>query len=107
MQRMDANDVARYLKENPRFFEDYADQIADIFVPHPHGGHAIPIAERLRKSAGTATPESLGERNLTASFGVTEAALGEPASQVLSRADTALYRAKSLGRDRVEVEICR
>jgi len=25
----------------------------------------------------------------------------------LSRADTALYRAKSLGRDRVEVEICR
>ena len=55
----------------------------------------------------TATPESLGERNLTASFGVTEAALGEPASQVLSRADTALYRAKSLGRDRVEVEICR
>jgi len=38
---------------------------------------------------------------------VTEAALGEPASQVLSRADTALYRAKSLGRDRVEVEICR
>ncbi len=46
MQRMDANDVARYLKENPRFFEDYADQIAEIFVPHPHGGHAIPIAER-------------------------------------------------------------
>lgn len=69
--------------------------------------NAIPIAERLRKSAVTAAPESLGERNLTASFGVTEAALGEPASQVLSRADTALYRAKSLGRDRVEVEICR
>jgi len=46
MQRMDAKDVARYLKENPRFFEDYADQIAEIFVPHPHGGHAIPIAER-------------------------------------------------------------
>jgi uncharacterized protein len=43
---MDANDVARYLKENPRFFEDYADQVAEIFVPHPHGGHAIPIAER-------------------------------------------------------------
>ena len=43
---MDANDVALYLKDNPSFFEDYADVIAEIFVPHPHGGHAIPIAER-------------------------------------------------------------
>lgn len=43
---MDANDVAQYLKDNPGFFEDYADFIAEIFVPHPHGGHAIPIAER-------------------------------------------------------------
>ena len=45
-RRMDANDIALYLKENPQFFEDYADVIAEIFVPHPHGGHAIPIAER-------------------------------------------------------------
>jgi uncharacterized protein YigA (DUF484 family) len=44
--RMDANAVALYLKENPQFFEEYADVVADIFVPHPHGGHAIPIAER-------------------------------------------------------------
>ena len=43
---MDANAVALYLKENPKFFEEFADVIADIFVPHPHGGHAIPIAER-------------------------------------------------------------
>ena len=43
---MDDTAVARYLKENPAFFEDYADLIAEIFVPHPHGGHAIPIAER-------------------------------------------------------------
>src|SRR4249919_1724464 len=43
---MDADDVAQYLKQNPKFFEDYADAIADSFVPHPHGGHAIPIAER-------------------------------------------------------------
>jgi uncharacterized protein YigA (DUF484 family) len=41
-----ANEVAEYLQKNPRFFEDYADVIAGIFVPHPHGGHAIPIAER-------------------------------------------------------------
>ena len=44
--RMDANAVALYLQQNPAFFEEYADLIAQIFVPHPHGGHAIPIAER-------------------------------------------------------------
>jgi len=43
---MDASAVAEYLKKNPSFFEDYADVVAQIFVPHPHGGHAIPIAER-------------------------------------------------------------
>jgi uncharacterized protein YigA (DUF484 family) len=43
---MEASAVAAFLKQNPAFFEDYADVIADIFVPHPHGGHAIPIAER-------------------------------------------------------------
>ena len=43
---MDTTEVAEYLKRNPKFFEDYADVIAEIFVPHPHGGHAIPIAER-------------------------------------------------------------
>ena len=46
ISRMDAKDVALYLKENPNFFGDYADFLAEIFVPHPHGGHAIPIAER-------------------------------------------------------------
>jgi uncharacterized protein len=43
---MEATEVAEYLKKNPQFFEDYADLIAQIFMPHPHGGHAIPIAER-------------------------------------------------------------
>jgi uncharacterized protein YigA (DUF484 family) len=46
MAPMDAKAVAEYLRQNPKFFEEYADTIADIFVPHPHGGHAIPIAER-------------------------------------------------------------
>jgi len=43
---MDAGAVAEYLQANPAFFEQYADVLADIFVPHPHGGRAIPIAER-------------------------------------------------------------
>ncbi|MFC4160251.1 DUF484 family protein [Chitinimonas lacunae] len=43
---MQANDIAAYLQQNPQFFEDYADLIAEIFIPHPHGGRAIPLAER-------------------------------------------------------------
>ena len=43
---MRPEDVARYLKDHPEFFENYADMIADILIPHPHGGRAIPISER-------------------------------------------------------------
>jgi uncharacterized protein YigA (DUF484 family) len=38
--------VATYLQEHPEFFEEYADMLAEIYIPHPHGGRAIPISER-------------------------------------------------------------
>jgi uncharacterized protein len=38
--------VAAYLQQHPDFFEQYADLLADIYIPHPHGGRAIPISER-------------------------------------------------------------
>jgi uncharacterized protein len=40
------DDVARYLRENPTFFENYADMLADISIPHPHGGRAIALSDR-------------------------------------------------------------
>lgn len=43
---MRSEEVARYLKEHPEFFEEYAELLAGIQIPHPHGGRAIPIAER-------------------------------------------------------------
>ena len=43
---MKAEDVVRFLQDNPGFFEDYAELLAQIYIPHPHGGRAIPIAER-------------------------------------------------------------
>ena len=43
---MRPEDVARYLKDHPEFFENFADMIADISIPHPQGGRAIPISER-------------------------------------------------------------
>ena len=45
-ESMDAKAVAEYLQHNSGFFDEYADVLAEIYVPHPHGGHAIPIAER-------------------------------------------------------------
>lgn len=44
--KIKAEDVAAYLEAHPEFFEDYADLLANIYVPHPHGGRAIPISER-------------------------------------------------------------
>jgi uncharacterized protein YigA (DUF484 family) len=41
-----AEEVAKYLKDHPEFFEEYADLLHSIYVPHPHGTHAIPLAER-------------------------------------------------------------
>ena len=38
--------VVNYLKQHPEFFEEQADFLATIMVPHPHGGRAIPIGER-------------------------------------------------------------
>lgn len=43
---MRSEEVARYLQEHPEFFEEQAELMSGIFVPHPHGGRAIPIAER-------------------------------------------------------------
>jgi len=42
----DADDVARYLQENPDFFESHVELLASITVPHPHGGRAISLHER-------------------------------------------------------------
>jgi len=43
---MKPEDVAGFLKEHPEFFEQYAELLAEIYIPHPHGGRAIPISER-------------------------------------------------------------
>ena len=43
---MEARDVAAYLKSHPEFFENYADLLAQVLIPDPHGGHAISITER-------------------------------------------------------------
>ena len=43
---MNAQDVADYLQEHPEFFDEHASLFGSLTVPHPHGGRAIPLAER-------------------------------------------------------------
>jgi uncharacterized protein YigA (DUF484 family) len=54
---MNADDLARFLRANPQFFEQNPELLESIQVPHPYGGRAIPLAERqtvaLREKART------------------------------------------------------
>ena len=46
VMNLSPEDVAQYLRTHPEFFEEYAEMLAEIQVPDPHGGRAIPIGER-------------------------------------------------------------
>src|SRR5436190_11796197 len=43
---MNADDLARFLRANPQFFEQKPELLESVQVPHPYGGRAIPLAER-------------------------------------------------------------
>lgn len=42
----DAVAVAKYLQSNPDFFDQHAELLAHMYVPHPLGGRAISLTER-------------------------------------------------------------
>ena len=43
---MNSDDLARFLRANPSFFDQNPELLESIQVPHPYGGRAIPLAER-------------------------------------------------------------
>ena len=43
---MNADDIARYLRTHPQFFDQHPELLEAINVPHPYGGRAIPLSER-------------------------------------------------------------
>src|SRR3989442_3259202 len=43
---MNADDLARFLRANPQFFDQNPELLETIHVPHPYGGRAIPPAQR-------------------------------------------------------------
>jgi uncharacterized protein len=75
--KFSSEEVAQYLRKHPEFFEEYADMLADIQVPHPHGGRAIPISERqivALRDKNRLLQEKLGE---LVRFGEENGALSE------------------------------
>lgn len=45
-EALNPDDVALFLQANPSFFEQYGDLLANLNVPHPHGGRTISLSER-------------------------------------------------------------
>ena len=43
---MTTDDIARFLRTHPHFFDQHPDLLESIHVPHPYGGRAIPLTER-------------------------------------------------------------
>lgn len=43
---MTAEEVAQFFRTHPQFFDQHPELLEAIYVPHPYGGRAIPLAER-------------------------------------------------------------
>jgi uncharacterized protein YigA (DUF484 family) len=74
---MSPEDVARYLQDHPEFFEEHAEVLAEIHIPHPHGGGAIPISERQIVSLREKTRVLEAKLRELLQFGEENDALGE------------------------------
>jgi diguanylate cyclase (GGDEF)-like protein len=108
-------EIAQRVEEQIRSMDTAArfggDELA-VLLPDASAADAAPLAERIRKSiasrAVTLTPQV--KRCLTVSVGVASVSPGRDesdlksiADRLLADADAALYRAKALGRNRVQV----
>jgi len=75
------------------------------FLPGTELRSCAIVAERVRAAVASFDASKIGEGlKLTVSIGAAERAPGEAIGEVLRRADQALYRAKTGGRDRVELD---
>jgi hypothetical protein len=43
---MTNDEIARFLRTHPTFFDQHPELLESIHVPHPYGGRAIPLSER-------------------------------------------------------------
>jgi diguanylate cyclase (GGDEF)-like protein len=74
-----------------------------IVMPRTDKAGAAAFAERLRTTLEASLIAPLAKGRVTASFGICEAVTGSRLQQMLKEADTALYRAKEEGRNRIVI----
>jgi len=69
--------VAEYLRNHPEFFEEYADMLAEIQLPHPHGGRTVSISERQILALREKTRQLESKLREIIEFGEENDAIGE------------------------------
>ncbi|HEY5929141.1 MAG TPA: DUF484 family protein [Burkholderiales bacterium] len=79
---MRSEDVARYLQDHPEFFEQYADMLSTVNIPHPHGGRAIPLSERQMVSLREKNKILESKLRELVQFGEENDAIGEKVHRV-------------------------
>ncbi|MDH5534833.1 MAG: DUF484 family protein [Betaproteobacteria bacterium] len=89
---MKSEDVAEFLQGHPEFFEQHADTLAEIFIPHPHGGRAISISERQILTLRERSKQLEGKLRDIIQFGEENDAIGEK----MHRLTLALLAARDL-----------
>lgn len=88
---MKSEEVARYLLDNPKFFEQHADLVANMVVPHPHGGRTISITERQMLALRDKNKQLEGKMGELLQFGEENDAISEK----MHRLAVAVIAAKS------------
>ena len=66
---MKSDEVAQYLQGNPQFFEEHAELISHLVIPHPHGGRTISITERQMLSLRDKNKQLEGKMGELLQFG--------------------------------------
>jgi diguanylate cyclase (GGDEF)-like protein len=97
-------EISRLLKESIRQADSLGRWGGEEFLilcQDTSGKGAAVLAEHLKRTVSGKKLAKIGW--LTCSFGVAEYRSGETENQLLSRVDRAMYRAKELGRNRVEL----
>jgi diguanylate cyclase (GGDEF)-like protein len=90
--------VKRNIRKND-YFGRWGGEEFLLILPNVRFEEALKIAEKLRKQIQNADMDGL---KVTCSFGVTEFHRGDVISDVMKKADTALYDAKNSGRNQVK-----
>lgn len=102
--------IAARLRASLRHEDDLAARVGgDELMIVLHGvrdaADAVAVAEKLRIAVAQTVPTGAGPIHVTMSIGVALARPDETTEQLISRADTAMYRAKQTGRNQV-IPVC-